>query len=56
MIDACCRLYAITIRYTSYKGNDIRYGEEAIETSSDDDEPLAALAFKIATDPFVGKT
>jgi len=29
-------------------------GEEAIERQSDDKEPLAALAFKIMTDPFVG--
>ena len=29
-------------------------GETVIERHSDDDEPFAALAFKIATDPFVG--
>lgn len=29
-------------------------GETLIERHSDDDEPFAALAFKIATDPFVG--
>ena len=29
-------------------------GEEAIERQSSDDEPFAALAFKVMTDPFVG--
>ena len=29
-------------------------GDEAIERKSSDDEPFAALAFKIMTDPFVG--
>jgi elongation factor G len=29
-------------------------GEEAIERKSSDDEPFAALAFKVMTDPFVG--
>ena len=29
-------------------------GETRVERHSDDDEPFAALAFKIATDPFVG--
>ena len=29
-------------------------GETPVERHSDDDEPFAALAFKIATDPFVG--
>ena len=29
-------------------------GETAVERHSNDDEPFAALAFKIATDPFVG--
>ena len=30
-------------------------GEEEIERKADDKEPLSALAFKIATDPFVGR-
>ncbi len=35
------------------KGHDLTTGAEIIRTASDD-EPLTALAFKIATDPFVG--
>ena len=30
-------------------------GEEEIERHADDDEPFSALAFKIMTDPYVGK-
>ncbi len=36
------------------KGTDPETGEE-VERHSSDEEPFAALAFKIATDPFVGK-
>ena len=36
------------------KGVDPETGDE-VERPSSDDEPFAALAFKIATDPFVGK-
>lgn len=35
------------------KGTDLKTGEEIVRTASDE-EPLTALAFKIATDPFVG--
>lgn len=38
----------------SIKGVNPETGEE-IERHSSDTEPFAALAFKIATDPFVGK-
>jgi elongation factor G len=37
------------------KATDIDDEEKIIEVKAGDDEPLAALAFKIATDPFVGK-
>jgi elongation factor G len=36
-------------------GHDPDDPEKEIVVSADDNEPLAALAFKIATDPFVGK-
>ena len=38
----------------SIKGIDVETGEEC-ERHSSDEEPFAALAFKIATDPYVGK-
>ena len=36
------------------KGEDVETGEET-ERHASDDEPFSALAFKIATDPYVGK-
>lgn len=36
-------------------GTDPRDAEKQIERKASDDEPFAALAFKIATDPFVGQ-
>ncbi len=36
------------------KGTDAD-GEEEVERHSDDEEPFSALAFKVMTDPFVGK-
>ncbi len=36
------------------KGEDVKTGEE-VERHASDDEPFSALAFKIATDPYVGK-
>ena len=36
------------------KGTDPKTGEEMVRRSSDD-EPMAALAFKIMADPYVGK-
>ncbi|MDD4657452.1 MAG: elongation factor G [Eubacteriales bacterium] len=36
------------------RGTEVRSGEEVVRRS-DDNEPFAALAFKVAADPFVGK-
>ena len=36
------------------KGEDVNTGEE-VDRHASDDEPFSALAFKIATDPYVGK-
>ncbi|MCT9872443.1 EF-Tu/IF-2/RF-3 family GTPase, partial [Paenarthrobacter aurescens] len=36
------------------KGSNPDNEEEEMERHADDNEPFAALAFKIATDPFVG--
>ena len=41
-------------RYSAIKGVDPNTGAE-LERPSSDNEPFSALAFKIATDPFVGK-
>lgn len=37
------------------KATDVNDEEKTIAVHASDDEPLAALAFKVATDPFVGK-
>ena len=36
-------------------GHDVKDAEKTIEIHASDNEPFAALAFKIATDPFVGR-
>jgi len=37
------------------KGIDVDNAEKELERKADDNEPFSALAFKIATDPFVGR-
>ncbi|MBP9760647.1 MAG: elongation factor G [Candidatus Magasanikbacteria bacterium] len=37
------------------EGEDVNDAEKKIVVKASDDEPFAALAFKVATDPFVGK-
>ncbi|WP_035292554.1 elongation factor G [Clostridium sp. KNHs214] len=54
MIDAAVKYLPSPLDVPSIKGMDPETKEE-VERHSDDNEPLAALAFKIATDPFIGK-
>ncbi len=54
MIDAVVDFMPSPLDIPPVKGNDPESGEE-IERKADDNEPLSALAFKIATDPFVGR-
>ncbi len=54
MIDAVIEYMPSPVDIPAIKGVDADNGEE-IERHTSDEEPLAALAFKIATDPFVGK-
>lgn len=54
MIDAVVEYMPSPLDIPAIKGTDADSGEE-IERHTSDEEPLAALAFKIATDPFVGK-
>ncbi|NEU06548.1 elongation factor G [Clostridium senegalense] len=54
MIDASVDYMPSPLDVPSIKGTDAITNEE-VERHANDDEPLAALAFKIATDPFVGK-
>ena len=54
LLDAIIDYMPAPIDVPSIKGVNPETGEE-IERHSSDTEPFAALAFKIATDPFVGK-
>jgi elongation factor G len=54
MLDAVVEYLPSPIDVPPVDGTDPNTGDE-IERESSDDEPLSALAFKIATDPFVGK-
>lgn len=54
MIDAAVEYMPSPLDIPAIKGTDVDTGAE-IERHTSDEEPLAALAFKIATDPFVGK-
>ena len=54
MIDAVIDYLPSPLEVPAVKGIDPKSGEE-VERKASDDEPFSALAFKIATDPFVGK-
>ncbi|KRM61472.1 elongation factor G [Paucilactobacillus vaccinostercus DSM 20634] len=54
MLDAVIDYLPSPLDVKPYNATDPDTGEE-IELIADDDEPFAALAFKIATDPFVGR-
>ncbi len=53
MIDAVIEFMPSPVDIPAIKGTDLDGNE--VEKHSSDDEPFAALAFKIMTDPFVGK-
>jgi elongation factor G len=53
VLDAVTYYLPAPVDLPSVKGTDPRTGEVA-ERKSDDSEPFAALAFKVATDPYVG--
>lgn len=54
MIDAVVDFMPSPLDIPPIKGTDPGTGEET-DRPADDNQPLSALAFKIATDPFVGK-
>ena len=54
MLDAVCAYLPSPLDTPEIDGTDPRNGE-AVSRKPDDDEPLCALAFKIATDPYVGR-
>ncbi len=54
LLDAICALLPSPLDIDTVKGHN-PYTDKAEERKADDKEPLTALAFKIATDPFVGR-
>ena len=54
MLDAVCAYLPSPLDTEEIHGTDPRT-EEAVVRKPDDEEPLCALAFKIATDPYVGR-
>ncbi len=54
MLDAVVNFLPSPTDKGAVKGHDLKTGEDIMRNPSDD-EPFSALAFKIATDPFVGR-
>ncbi len=55
LLDAVCQYLPSPIDTPEIVGNDIDDPEIKISRKPDENEPLTALAFKIATDPYVGR-
>lgn len=55
MLDAAIDYLPSPLDVPSIKGHAIDDEEELIERHSSDEEPFSALAFKVMTDPYVGK-
>lgn len=55
VLDAVIDYLPSPLDVPAIKGIDVRDGEIEIDRHADDDEPFSALAFKVATDPFVGQ-
>ncbi|HNW52136.1 MAG TPA: elongation factor G [Prolixibacteraceae bacterium] len=55
LLDAVCMYLPSPLDKGELMGRDIDDEEEVVTRKADADEPTAALAFKIATDPYVGR-
>jgi elongation factor G len=55
LLDAVVDLLPSPLDIPPVEGTDIKDEEKKLERKADDAEPFAGLAFKVATDPFVGK-
>ncbi|MHB1342505.1 MAG: elongation factor G [Coriobacteriia bacterium] len=54
LLDAIIEYLPSPLEVPAIKGVDARSGED-VERHADEDEPFSALAFKVMTDPYVGK-
>lgn len=55
LLDAVVDFMPSPLDIGAVKGTDVKDAEKAMERKPADEEPFSALAFKIMTDPFVGK-
>jgi elongation factor G len=55
MLDAVIDYLPSPLDVPAIKGHDVDDEEIIVERHSDDEEPFSALAFKVMTDPYVGK-
>ncbi|MEV0847769.1 elongation factor G [Streptomyces sp. NPDC049954] len=55
LLDAVVRYLPSPLDIEAIEGQDVKNPEEVIKRRPSEDEPLAALAFKIASDPHLGK-
>ncbi|HOJ66217.1 MAG TPA: elongation factor G [Paludibacteraceae bacterium] len=55
MLDAVCAYLPSPLDNPEIVGKDPRYEDKTVVRHPDPNEPLCALAFKIATDPYVGR-
>ncbi|MBU1178345.1 elongation factor G [Patescibacteria group bacterium] len=55
LLDTIVDLLPSPLDVPTAKGTDVKDETKEIERRTDDSEPFSALAFKVATDPFVGK-
>ncbi|MBO0961547.1 elongation factor G [Neobacillus sp. MM2021_6] len=55
MLDAVIDYLPSPLDVPAIKGHSVDDEEEIVERHSNDDEPFSALAFKVMTDPYVGK-
>jgi len=55
LLDAVVEFMPSPLDIGAVKGTDVKNDEVAMERKPADEEPFSALAFKIMTDPFVGK-
>ncbi len=55
MLDAVCAYLPSPLDTPEISGKDPRFEDKEVVRHPNEDEPLCALAFKIATDPYVGR-
>ncbi|MBI5254235.1 elongation factor G [Candidatus Falkowbacteria bacterium] len=55
LLDAIVAYLPSPLDVPALQANDFKNPDQMIDINANDDEPLVALAFKVATDPFVGR-